>query len=176
MDHSISYALHERLFYLRMQGELRYTQCNALDLLIEQVFAEHDTQSAPLQGVVIDLSGASFMDSTIIGLLASIARGLQSRGLPRATVFVVDPEIRQLLTCLCLDQVFTLVTQTTAETLDPDALLALDPDTAAEASASESQTGAIILKAHEALIGINEANRPVFQPVVDLFREQLERS
>lgn len=175
MEHAISYALHDGLFFLRLQGELRYTQCNALDLLIEQVFAEHDVHATAVNGAVIDLTGASFMDSTMIGLLASIARALQARGLPRATVFSTHPEINQLLSCLCLDQVFTVVTQSTSNALDPQLLPVIDTATE-NPDGDEAQTGAIILKAHEALIGVNEANRPTFQPIVDLFREQLDRS
>lgn len=172
MTASIEYALGaDGVFYLRLSGELRHTLCCPLDSLLESLF---ETDPPQVRSVVIDLSQASFMDSTMIGLLAGIARELQRHGLPQATVFSTHPEIDQLLHCLCLDQVFTVVHQSTAQALDLE-LLAAERQASAAVDADPRHTAAVILKAHEALIGVDEANRPAFQPVVDLFREQLDQ-
>lgn len=165
MSESISYALDQGVCYLRLAGELRHTIAGPLDNLIERLFASEPPE---LQAMVIDLTAATFMDSTMIGLLASIARELEEHGLPPATVFSTQPEIQQLLSCLCLDQVFTIVSQATDRALDPS-LLPVPSGTD-----SEQHSAAIILKAHEDLVRLSDSNRAAFQPVVDLFREQLE--
>lgn len=167
----ISYAWDaEGVFYLQLRGELRLGMCCSLDSLIETVF---EAQPLRVRAVVIDLTHASFMDSTMIGLLAGVARELKRLGLPRATVFSTHPEINQLLSCLCLEEVFTVVHQSTDQAMDLGLLATTQMQGADAGPESERHTAQVILKAHEALIGVNEANRPVFQSVVELFREQL---
>jgi hypothetical protein len=39
---------------------------------------------------------------------------------------------------------------------------------------SEQEQGGMILRAHEALIALNDKNKADFQPVVDLLKQQLE--
>lgn len=165
MTDAIGYAVAEGVGYLRLAGELRHDTAGALEALIDRWFG---AGGSPLRGVVIDLNQASFMDSTVIGLLASIARELQARDLPRPTVFSTQAEVNQLLRSLRLDEALTLVEKDT----DGGALVgAVEPAPGAPSGAQCS--GAAILKAHQTLIDLNEANRVTFQPVVDLLRQDL---
>lgn len=166
MSTPVTYALIDGICYLRLQGELRHTDAAPLELLIERLFAG-DLPSA--RAAVIDLNDCTFMDSTILGLLASIARALQTHGLPRATLFCTQPEILTLLGCLCLTRVFHVLQRPT----DPLLSAALFPADEVAEDSEGRRSAETILKAHEALIAIDEHNRPAFQAVVDLFREQL---
>ncbi len=168
MTDAIGHAVAAGVGYLRLSGDLRHDTAGALEALIEQWFAGNP---AAVDSVVIDLNQARFMDSTVIGLLANIARELQVHGLPKATVFSTQTDINQLLRCLCLDQVFTLVEQATngsVTTIEQTAMAADGADAHCSASA--------ILKAHEVLVELNEGNREAFQPVVDLLRGELGRT
>lgn len=169
----ISHALRDRTCYLKLRGELRHDLAGPLDALLERLYA---AEPAEVDDYVIDLTEACFMDSTMIGLLAGIAREQRNRGRPAPTVFTTHPEIDQLLCSLCLDEVFTLVRHPTDRPLPPAELcvLASSPNGAGDPCADE-RAAETILRAHEALIELNEANREAFQPVVELFREQLGR-
>lgn len=164
MKEAIGYAIQDGVCYLKLRGELRHDCAGPLDALIERLFAMN---TGEFSAVVIDLNDVSFMDSTAIGLLAGIAREQLSRDLCAPTVFSTNTEINQLLRSLCLDEVFTLIEQPTEHTFQP---LALN----LSAGADRQCSGAAILRAHEALVELNEANRVAFQSVISLFREQLD--
>lgn len=167
MTAPVAYALIDGICYLQLNGELRHTEAAPLEALIERLFASGDPP--PARAAVIDLNNCTFMDSTVLGLLAGIARELATQGRPRATVFCTQPEILHLLGCLCLTRVFTVIQRET----DPMLAAALFPAEEPAEAPGERRNAQTILKAHEALIAIDEHNRPAFQAVVDLFREQL---
>ena len=160
MSDAIGYAKQNDVYYLKISGALRHDSAAPLDALIERWF---ENETCDFTAVVIDLNETVFMDSTAIGLLASIAREMLARGLNAPTVFSANSEINQLLQSLRLDEVFTLVQKTTSgiECIS------------AQSVASEQCGAAVILKAHEALVELNEANRVAFQSVIDLFRSEL---
>lgn len=147
---------------LALSGELRHDNAAALEELIERWFESDDDA---VTEVIIDLNALAFMDSTVIGLLAAIARGLKERGADKAVVFSTQREINQLLHSLRLDEVLTLVERDTmqASGVVPDQL-----------AAHGQVSGASILHAHERLMELSQSNRAAFQPVVDLLRGELK--
>ncbi|WP_409523531.1 STAS domain-containing protein [Nitrincola sp. MINF-07-Sa-05] len=162
MQDQIFFTRHEGVCYFKLCGELRYTLASGLDDLIERLFKQDEIACSQ---VVIDLNEASFMDSTHVGLLASLARHCLSRGLPRPTLFSTHPEVNELLINLNLDQVFELVAQPTDQQVT---FAAVD-----EADHTELDKARMILRAHEALLDLNDANRVAFQPVVDMLRKDV---
>ena len=162
-------ALHQLLFacidnccYFMLSGELRYTNATGMDDLVERLFAsEYNCQQ-----LVVDLNDVSFMDSTYIGLLASLARFCQQQQLPRPTLFSTNCDVNALLYSLCLEQAFDIVQQAT--TTVPE-LSGVSPQ-----QYSDQQHGQMILRAHEALIALNGKNKTAFQPVVELLKQQLK--
>lgn len=165
MSERIGYAIVDGIGYLKLAGELRHDNIGALDALLEHWFA---SAQPPPQGLVIDLNDVSFMDSTAIGLLAAFAREARSHRLPRPTLFATHPDILDLLRSLRLDEVYRVVECATDSRCSALALSEIDA-----ADAAAHGTAAAILKAHEALVELNEANRIAFQPVVDLLRSEL---
>ena len=160
MDVIIAEAQSAGVHFLKLGGELRHDNAAPLEQLIEGWFS---ADAVAVESVVIDLNELRFMDSTVIGLLACIVRELAERALPPATVFSTQPEINQLLHSLCLDDAVTLVEAGSA----PGSTLSL----AAVGDQMGQVSAASILRAHEQLIELNEANRAAFQPVVDLLRQ-----
>ncbi|MGP9801266.1 STAS domain-containing protein [Rheinheimera sp. NSM] len=158
----ILFACIDNCCYFKLRGELRYTNATGMDDLVERLFR----QQPDCNQVVVDLNEASFMDSTYIGLLASLARYCQQQQLPRPALFSTHAEVNALLFSLCLDQAFDIIQQPTQHAVD------MVPVSAQHYS--EQQQGLMILRAHEALIALNDSNKSQFQPVVDLLKQQLE--
>lgn len=157
----ILFACVEHCCFFKLRGELRYTNATGMDDLVERLF------SAQIQcnQLVVDLNEASFMDSTYIGLLASLARYCQQQDLPKPILFSTHPLVNELLFSLCLDQAFDIVQQSTDQEFDMTSIKAQPY--------SDQQKGLMILHAHEALIALNEKNRSEFQSVVDVLKLQL---
>lgn len=162
MQQQILFACVDNSCFFKLAGELRYTNATGMDDLIERLF------SVPVscQQVIIDLNDATFIDSTHVGLLASIARYCQQQNLPQPTLFSTQPEINTLLFSLCLEQAFQIIEEPTNYSADLRSV--------APRRYSEQQQGEMILRAHEALIALNDKNKSEFQPVVDLLKEQLK--
>ena len=148
--------------YFKLTGELRYTNASGMDDLIEQLFEQEQPACAQ---VVVDLNEATFIDSTHIGLLASLARHSQQHRLPKPMLFSTNTEINQLLKGLCLETVFDFVEHPTNQAVE------LTP-VQAEWHSDEDK-GKMILRAHEALLDLSDKNRREFKPVVELLRKQL---
>jgi len=144
----------------RLSGELRHTACAGLDKLAHEL--EHG-QMLDCKEVVVDLGQAEFLDSTNIGVLATIARGSMLRLGRRATLYSPRPEITRLLRDMCMERAFVLVDKK----LDTHAELVEVGDTEAD----EQLRARMVLRAHEALIDLDERNREAFQPVVDAFQK-----
>lgn len=161
MTEQILFACVEHCCFFKLSGELRYTNATGMDDLVERLF------SAQIQcnQLVVDLNEASFMDSTYIGLLASMARYCQQQNLPKPTLFSTHALVNELLFSLCLDQAFDIVQQSTHEEFDMTSVTAQPY--------SDKQKGLMILHAHEALIALNEKNKAEFQSVVDILKQQL---
>ena len=156
------FACIDNCCYFKLRGELRYTNATGMDDLVERLFA----RQLNCQQLVVDLNDVSFMDSTYIGLLASLARYCQQHQLPRPTLFSTHAEVNQLLYSLCLEQAFDIVQQISTADVD---LASVKPQ-----QYSELQQGQMILRAHQALIALNDNNKAAFQPVVDLLKQQLK--
>lgn len=162
-EQQVFFTRQNNTCFFKLCGELRYSNASGLDELIEQLFEQ---QQLGCQQVVVDLNQATFLDSTHVGLLASLARHCQQHNLPKPTLFSTVPAVNELLTDLKLDLVFTIVQQDTRNTP------ALNPVSAREKT--DLEQGRMILRAHEALVELNDANRAAFLPVVELLRTQLE--
>ncbi|MDX1677559.1 STAS domain-containing protein [Arsukibacterium sp.] len=161
MQPQILFASIDNCCFFKLRGELRYTNAAGMDELIEQLFSK----PASCNQVIIDLNEATFLDSTHVGLLASLARYCQQQQLPKPTLFSTRPQINELLYSLCLDQAFQIVEKPTSADVKLSGVTA--------ASYSEQQQGEMILRAHQALIALNDKNKAEFQPLVDLLQQQL---
>ncbi len=152
---------------LKLSGEVRHDNAAALEELIEGWF---DGEGEAINEVIIDLNALRFMDSTVIGLLAAIAREMAAEQRPKPVVFSTNAEINSLLRSLRLDEALTLVERCEQR---PAALDADGPTPqAVEAEGSSQVSAASILRAHELLMDLSDENRAAFQPVVELLRAE----
>lgn len=155
-DGEVLYAHHGDDWVLRVQGSLRYTNANAMDRFLDELFAERHPAT-----MCVDLNDTTAIDSTGIGLLAKIANGMERSGHGQPIVFCGNPEINELLTSVCLDDVCRIVAGAPAAGEPGEPV----PGTAP----SEGDLARTIVDAHRFLCAISESNRTQFQSVVDAF-------
>ena len=149
----ILHACHDGIHVLRFVGDIRYTLGHSLDRFLEGVFAG----PAPA-GFVIDLTATDCIDSTNLGLLVRIAREMDNHGAPRVTLISDRPDINAVLTSMALDGVFDIVSTSSVQAGGERVLPRKEAD-----RESLSRT---LLKAHRALMELNERNAETFRDVV----------
>lgn len=151
----ILYAMPDRHWVFRFEGDIRYTMTHPLDALLDDVFAHSSPAS-----VTIDLRDTSAIDSTGIGLLVKIARLASNLNAARPMLFCGNAEVDEVLDSVCMDKVFTIV----SGAVDPANLSPL-PST----QPSETDLAKTILEAHRLLCELSDDNRARFEGVVEAF-------
>jgi anti-anti-sigma factor len=160
-DGKVFYAMNNGIHVLRYVGEIRYTIGVSLDRFIEGLF-----ENACPQGFVVDLREAKSIDSTNLGLLALIAKRMESCRAPKVTLVSTNEDLNDLLFSVGFDEVFDVVDESGHAMLNSQDLGLADntgPDMA--------QT---ILEAHRTLSAMGDNNRARFQDVVDLLERKME--
>jgi anti-anti-sigma factor len=158
-DGRVLYARHDDTCVLRFQGAIRYTMAHGLDVFLDRLFAQDEPCT-----ICADLNAAESIDSTGIGLLAKIAVCQKRRGCGKPVLFSANPEINELLTNVCLDEVFVMV----EGKADEDGGEPLPPD-----DASQDEVARTIYEAHRLLSDLSEGNRAMFKDVVDALGREL---
>lgn len=155
------YLTHEDKghYLLKLQGELRYTDSIPFDNYLQyRIFADPAFKS-----VTVDLTGTLFMDSTNLGLLATLAvYQLEEKGI-KMKVLHNDGDIHTLLESSGFEEIIEWV-QSDQE--------AIEPGDYASASAGEGgDLQSTMLRAHETLSELSESNRAEFKSVVDALKQ-----
>lgn len=150
---NVLHASHGNVHVLRFIGDIRYPLSPSIDRFLDGIF------SGPKPaGFVIDLTETDSIDSTNLGLLARIAKRMQSLNARRVTIVSNRPDINSVLTSMALDEVFDIVENTE---LDTSASREVPQEN------NDKETLArILVDAHRALMDLNEHNRDMFRDVV----------
>lgn len=155
----ILYALHKGTWVLRLCGDVRAPWCASLDALIDQAYADES-----LRAIVIDLHGATNIDSTILGLLARIAIRARERLPDPPLLLAPNPDVRRLLESMSLQKVFRIADASEEQACECRELALVD--------SPESDLCRQVADAHRVLMDIDERNRAVFHDVVASLEER----
>lgn len=134
----------------KMSGELREFGMAAV----------HDK----LEALILDFSGCTSVDSTILGVIAMI--GLEGRGTTAIIAVNADSAVRKQLEGVGLSKLLRF-SDMDAEDLDWTGLCA-----AAAGSIATDDLADTMLEAHETLMNLDQRNIPVFRDVVELLKKQ----
>ena len=159
----ILHASHDGIHVLRFVGDIRYTVGHSLDRFLEALFA-----GPTPDGFVIDLTATDCIDSTNLGLLVRVAREMQNRSAPRVTIVSDRPEINAVLTSMALDEVFDIVSRTSVPAGSEQEL--------PRGEADRESLSRTLLKAHRALMELNERNEETFRDVVAKLEQRTRES
>ena len=147
----ISAAKNEGAHLLRLEGDVRLVMCTALDDYFERVFNDQEFLS-----VWVDVTGASGLDSTTLGMLAKLAIKTHEKFGFRPTIFSANPGIDRLLQTMGFDQLFDVRNESCE---------GYTHDSPAHPS-SEAQIKERVIEAHKTLMAMSEANHEAFQDLV----------
>lgn len=167
----IQYAtLPDDIVVIRVSGRANYQN----SLALREVFEKTSTDTRSPQ-FVFDLERCDSMDSTFMGVVASI--GLHQRRLrgSKASVLNVSAHVRELLDLLGLK--FLLDIRDLGPDGKPHAALA-DARFAPVAAPEISKLDRIIMmiEAHETLIDVDSHNEVKFRNVLETLHDSLERA
>jgi anti-anti-sigma factor len=163
-DNKILYSKHEGVHFLRFQGDILHTLAPALDRFLRHLALVQESCS-----YLLDLTETQSIDSTMLGLLARVAKLAREREVPPPTLVCPNEDIVDLLMGIGFDEVFSLVACDGAPLEDGQEIKEISqPETD---NRLLTQT---MLDAHQELIALKEDNRLLFEDVIELLRRNLD--
>ena len=161
-DNKILYSEHDGVHFLRFQGEILHTLAPALDEFLKKLEGSEDSHS-----YLLDLTETRSIDSTMLGLLARVAKLARERSAPPPTLVCPNEDIIDLLVGIGFDQVFSLVACDGAPLGDGQEI--------AHAETDDRALAETMLRAHQELITLKEENRLLFEDVIGLLQGTLNK-
>lgn len=149
------------VYVLKLVGEVRLTFCSAFDSAIDKMAEDKDFAS-----LVVDLSEATMLDSTTLGLLAKLALKAKERSHFLPSIISTNPDTTRLLQTMGFESIFLILNEPAT---DQDHLVELSPR-----ELSEDDMRANVLCAHKVLMNLNEHNREQFQDLVRVLEGEAE--
>lgn len=138
-------ADQQGVYVIKMIGDVRLTLCISFDRFIEKMLGQTDFSM-----VLFDLSQASGIDSTTLGLMARIGIQVNERYQVRPVVFSDNPSINRVLESMGFEDIFCIVNH---------AEIPLVPEQSLDAQVEpESLVKQKVLDAHRVLMGLNSSN------------------
>ncbi len=126
----------------------------------------NNISSGAYAGIIFDLSECEWLDSTIMGVMASIGKKALENRMPLVEMCNISDKLLMLLKELGVDQLFMF---TKGECVVPHPTW-VATDTSSYSRKSLAKT---ILAAHEALIAADDKNLPRFKNVVDMLKKDM---
>ena len=161
MTAHIRYAIENDTCALQMKGRLTFTDGPGLDAFITWL-----QQQQHVSKIVVDLSSADYLDSTMLGLLAKMWNALHDRLKGRIVLASPKPDMSMLLRGVCFDRIFTIASQ-------PDqAAVGYHLDDVEALPAEAREHAKVMLESHRALVTACEENRAAFQDIIELLEQR----
>jgi len=152
-DCHISAASEHGAHLLRLEGDVRLTMCTALDEYFDRIFNDPEFAS-----VWVDVTDATGLDSTTLGMLAKLAITTRERYGFKPAIYTASAGINRLLNTMGFGQLFDIREQPCGKSdcaIDIPAV-----------PASEEEVKQKIIDAHRTLMAMNEENRGAFEDLV----------
>ena len=159
MSGKITSAKIDNRYVIKFSGEIRYTDCPALDAFLKKLFVQED-----FDDILIDLTDTASIDSTNLGYLAKITNFMQERFNRKAVIVSTNEDINRTLDSVGFDDVFNIIEQ------GPESA----NGTLIETSGASELTPAMIQEAHQVLSDLNAENRQMFKDVLEQFEKEAE--
>jgi len=149
----IQFAEQDGVCVFKFSGEVRLTLSAALDEAIKQLSSRNDWSA-----IAIDLTEASSIDSTTLGLLAKLSILAEEKTHLLPTLVSTQADINRVLQSMGFEQVFNWIEKPLLPPVNLHDLPAL--------TQSEEQARIRVLEAHRTLMQLNASNRAAFADLV----------
>ncbi len=157
----VEYASLNGTHIFRLVGEVRAHSCISLDKLLNKI--EHQDG---VVGAIVDLTQTSFIDSTVLGILAKLGLKLKQAHQIQAVMLSTNSDITTLANSMGLGQVFVILDYCG------------DPNVCTRALVDEHITHRnmlhTVLDAHKTLMKLNQSNQNMFEPLVKQLQKEKE--
>ena len=120
----------------------------------------------------LDLGRCTYMDSTFLGVLASLSSRLAQSGFSRWSVYRITPRTLELFTTLGVDRFFEMDSPAATARRPPPA----DLQAVAAGRPESGAWAGTVLAAHEFLVEVDERNEPRFKELLAYLKEDMARS
>lgn len=160
-EFNIQTATEEGVCHIRLTGRVTFTMSRRFDAFIDELFQE------PLSEIILDLRETDHIDSTMLGLLAKIARIFIERYHRKPALLSTRDDINILLDSMGFDAAFELRTSAAVVPFFLEDIPLL------EKSVPLPET---LLEAHSLLMDLDERNVDRFSHTVDALRDSVDRA
>ena len=158
-DGKILYAMVENTCVLKMVGAIVYRISPDFDRFLQKV-----SEDKSVTNFIVDLTDTSHIDSTNLGLLARLHEFSSARSSGQPTVVSTKDSINEVLKNIGFSKMFNLI----------DSLEDVQSDfkELPQEEQSKENLSEIMLKAHQELAKLNEANKEIFKDVIKYLEEE----
>ena len=157
----IEYASLNGTHIFKIIGEVRAQTGICLDHLLNKI-----DQHTNIVGAIVDVTQTTFIDSTVLGILAKLGLKLKQLHQIQAVMLSTNPDITTLAQSMGLNQVFVILNYCGNPNVCTKALV--------EENVTYSEMLATVLDAHKTLMQLNESNQNMFEPLVKQLEQQQE--
>lgn len=157
----VEYTSLDGTYFFKIVGEVRAQSCISLDKLLGKIEQQKD-----VVGAVVDLTQTTFIDSTILGILAKLGIKLKQAHNIQAVMLSTNPDITTLANSMGLGQVFII--------LNCGDSVVCTHTMSSDENGSQQKMLKTVLDAHKTLMKLNESNQNVFEPLVKQLEKQQE--
>ena len=154
----VEYASLNGTHIFKLIGEVRAHSCISLDKLLNKLEQHED-----IVGAIVDLTQTTFIDSTVLGVLAKLGLKLKQIHHLQAIMLSTNPDITTLANSMGLGQVFVILNYCGDSDVCTQALV--------DDHINHANMLSTVLEAHKTLMQLNENNQNIFEPLV----KQLEK-
>ncbi|OTG86665.1 anti-anti-sigma factor [Acinetobacter sp. ANC 4558] len=154
----VEYASLNGTHIFKLIGEVRAQSCISLDKLLNRI-----EQQSNIVGAIVDLTQTTFIDSTVLGILAKLGLKLKQKHHLQTVMLSTNSDITTLANSMGLSQIFVILDNSNHSNICTKAL--------AEENVTQNILLCTVLDAHKTLMQLNENNQNMFEPLV----KQLER-
>ncbi len=155
----VEYASLNGTHIFKLIGEVRAHSCISLDKLLNRI-----EQQENVVGAIVDLTQTTFIDSTVLGILAKLGLKLKQAHHIQAVMLSTNPDITTLANSMGLGQVFVILNYCG------------DPNVCTLTLTDEQITHNAMLKtvldAHKTLMKLNANNQNMFEPLVKQLQKE----
>ena len=155
----VEYASLHGTHFFKLVGEVRAQSCISLDKLLNKI-----EQQEHVDGAIVDLTQTTFIDSTVLGVLAKLGLKLKQVHHIQAVMLSTNTDITTLANSMGLSQVFVMLNYNGDQNVCTKAL--------AEENITHSNMLTTVLDAHKTLMQLNASNQNMFEPLVKQLQKE----